>query len=83
MDIVKSIMVQEDTLGYVLRGKTGWATPEGGDIAWFVGWVEKADSPGPFFFANRIQTPDTLSETFGPARRTIALEVLKRVGVLP
>lgn len=83
MDIVKEITMQEDTLGYELHGKTGWAMDNDGSIGWFVGWVEKADSTGPFFFANRIQTRDTLSETFGPARRAIALEVLRRVGVLP
>ncbi len=83
MDIVKEITMQEDTLGYELHGKTGWAMDDNGSIGWFVGWVEKADSTGPFFFANRIQTRDTLSETFGPARRAIALEVLRRVGVLP
>lgn len=83
MNIVKEITLQEDTLGYQLHGKTGWAISASKSIGWFVGWVEKADSTGPFFFANRIQTSDTLSETFGPARRAIALDVLKRVGVLP
>lgn len=83
MDIVKEITLQEDTLGYQLHGKTGWAMGAGGSIGWFVGWVEKADGTGPFFFANRIQTPDKLSETFGPARRAIALEVLRRVGAPP
>lgn len=83
MDIVKSIMVQEDTLGYILRGKTGWATPEGGDIAWFVGWVEKADSTGPYFFANRIRCSDTTNMDFGPARRSTAIELLHALDVLP
>ncbi|MBK9196632.1 MAG: class D beta-lactamase [Flavobacteriales bacterium] len=83
MDIVKDITLQEDTLGYRLHGKTGWAmnAPDG-STGWFVGWVVKADSTGPFYFANRVHTPDTLSETFGPARRAISVEVLKRVGVL-
>lgn len=83
MDIVKDITLQEDTLGYRLHGKTGWAMGSEGSIGWFVGWVEKEDGSGPFVFANRIQTPDTLSETFPAARRAIAIEVLNRVGVLP
>jgi beta-lactamase class D len=83
MDIVKDITLQEDTLGYRLHGKTGWAMGSEGSIGWFVGWVEKEDGSGPFVFANRIQTPDTLSETFPAARRAIAIEVLKRVGGLP
>lgn len=83
MDIVKSIMIQEDTLGHVLRGKTGWATPVGGDIAWFIGWVEKADSTGPFFFANRIHCSDTTNMAFGPARRSTAIDLLHTLDILP
>lgn len=83
MDIVKEISLQEDTLGYALHGKTGWALGGDGSTGWFVGWVEKADSTGPFIFANRVRTPDTLSNTFGPSRRAISLEVLRRVKVMP
>jgi beta-lactamase class D len=83
MDIVKDITIQEDTLGYKLHGKTGWAMGSDGSIGWFVGWVEKADGSGPYIFANRLWTGDTLSGTFGPARRAIAIDVMQRVGVLP
>ncbi len=83
MNIVKNITLQEDTLGYRLHGKTGWADGSDGSIGWFVGWVEKSDGSGPYVFANRVMTRDTLSETFGPARRGISIEVLKRLGVLP
>ena len=83
MDIVKDITQQEDTLGYRLHGKTGWAMGSEGSIGWFVGWVEKDDGSGPYVFANRCMTPDTLSETFGPARRAISVAVLKELGVLP
>ncbi|MCB0780854.1 MAG: class D beta-lactamase, partial [Flavobacteriales bacterium] len=47
MDIVKDITQQEDTLGYRLHGKTGWAMGSEGSIGWFVGWVEKDDGSGP------------------------------------
>jgi beta-lactamase class D len=83
MDIVKDITLQEDTLGYRLHGKTGWAMDSTGNIGWFVGWVEKNDGTGPFVFANRCFTPDTLSTTFATARRAIAIDVLQRTGVLP
>jgi beta-lactamase class D len=83
MDTVKDITLQEDTLGYRLHGKTGWAMGSEGSIGWFVGWVERNDSTGPFVFANRIRTPDTLSTTFAPARRAISIEVLRRTGVIP
>lgn len=83
MDIVKDITLQEDTLGYRLHGKTGWAMGAEGSIGWFVGWVERADGSGPFVFANRCMTPDTLSETFGPARRAISMAALRELGIIP
>lgn len=82
LGIVRDLTLQADTLGYALHGKTGWALGPEGSIGWFVGWVEKRDGSGPFIFANRIQTPDTLSETFPAARRAIAVDVLTRLGVL-
>jgi beta-lactamase class D len=83
MDIVKEIMVNEDTLGYTLRGKTGWATPPGQDIGWFIGWVERADSTGPFFFANRVICTDTTNDRFMNARRGTAIQQLRNLRVLP
>ncbi|MCC7503009.1 MAG: class D beta-lactamase [Flavobacteriales bacterium] len=83
MNIVKEISLQEDTLGYTLYGKTGWALGSDGSTGWFVGWVEKANGTGPYIFANRARTSDTLSTTFGPSRRAISLEVLRRTGVIP
>jgi len=83
MTIVKGIMVREDTLGHVLRAKTGWAMGDEGSMGWYVGWVESDGSTGPFFFANRIFTTDTQSTTFAEARRSIALAVLQEVGAWP
>lgn len=83
MDIVKDITLLEDTLGYRLHGKTGWAMNHAGSMGWFVGWVERDDGSGPYVFANRCMTADTLSETFGPARRAISVAVLQELKVLP
>ena len=83
LDLVKGIMVQGDTLGYVLRGKTGWAMNDEGSIGWYVGWVEKADGSGPYFFVNRIRTTDTLSTTFAAARKDLAMEFMARLGAIP
>lgn len=80
--IVKDIMVREDTLGHVLRAKTGWAIADEGSIGWYVGWVE-APVGGPWFFANRVMTPDTAHATFAGARITITKAVLREVGAWP
>lgn len=83
MDIVRRIMIQEDTLGYVLRGKTGWAQSDSSDLGWFVGWVERADGRGPYFFANRVRCSDTANTRFGPGRKATALTLLRYLEVLP
>jgi beta-lactamase class D len=83
MTIVKGIMVRAEEKGYVLRAKTGWALGDEGSTGWYVGWVETPDSSGPFFFANRIFTPDTQSTTFAEARKTIVMDILGRVGAWP
>lgn len=81
-DLTESIMVRADTLGHVLRAKTGWAMGDAGSTGWFVGWVE-APHRAPYFFANRVSTADTAHATFAEARITIAKAVLKDAGVWP
>lgn len=54
MDIVKKIMIEKDTLDYVIRGKSGWGAKE--DIGWFVGYIEIGENV--YYFANCIQATD-------------------------
>jgi len=57
MDIVKEIMIVNDTLNYVIRGKSGWGEqPDSEDIGWFVGYLETNENT--YYFANCIQTKD-------------------------
>lgn len=81
-NIVKDIMVRADTLAHTMRAKTGWSMGDGGDIGWYVGWVE-APEGGPYFFANRVSTADTAHATFGEARISITMEVLRELGMWP
>jgi beta-lactamase class D len=80
--LTKAIMVREDTLGHVLRAKTGWAEGDQGSIGWYVGWVEAKDRV-PYFFATRISTSDTAHASFGNDRIAITKEVLREAGVWP
>ena len=82
MDIVKGIMVQEETPEHIHRGKTGWADLDGRWIGWYVGWIEPRDGRGPFFFANRLIMEDTTSATFAAARKSIALRALDELGLV-
>jgi beta-lactamase class D len=55
LSIVKNMLVNEQTLDYTLRGKTGLAGLEGGiqpQIGWYVGYLEQNDNT--YFFATNI-----------------------------
>jgi beta-lactamase class D len=77
MDVVKDIMVREQTPDYTLRAKTGWLTSNKPQIGWFVGYLEKDKNV--YFFATNIDInkPDDL-----PARIEITRSSLKDLGLL-
>ncbi len=79
-DIVKSIMVAEETPTYTLRAKTGWGNSGKTDIGWYVGFVTTTDNI--YVFANCIQTDDQKHPNFSSARIEIAREILKDQGIL-
>lgn len=79
-EIVKEIMVEKDTLGYVLRSKTGWGNQEGKEVGWYVGYYETADNV--YFFANCILTEDKESKTFLSARKEIVYLIMKELELL-
>ncbi|MEZ4755289.1 MAG: penicillin-binding transpeptidase domain-containing protein [Flavobacteriales bacterium] len=83
MAVVKDIMIERDTLGHVIRAKTGWAITDTTDIGWYVGWVEVKSGGGPYVFATRLFTTDPKHPTFGAARRTITMELLHELGAWP
>lgn len=78
IDILKRIMVYEQTDKYVIRAKTGWALRVKEQVGWFVGYVEKEDNV--YFFALIIQTPNP-EEGF-VSRKEISFKILKELGVL-
>lgn len=79
MDIVKNIIVLQDTLGYVLRGKTGYGFQDNKDIGWLVGWVEKDGNA--YFYATNIESEKKL-ENFAAARRKITENILRELKIL-
>ena len=72
MDIVKKIMIAKDTLGYVLRAKTGWSESPIESVGWYVGYLETKGHV--YYFATCIQTPDFAK---APARIEITRLILK------
>ncbi len=86
IDIVKSIMIARDTLGYVLRGKSGWGTQNGEEIGWFVGYVEVAGRV--YYFANCVQSDSAAvsdprqAVRFDRSRRGIVYHVLQDMNII-
>ncbi|MGI2904797.1 class D beta-lactamase [Tolypothrix sp. VBCCA 56010] len=77
MDLVKDIMVREQTPDYTLRGKTGWLNSTKPELGWFVGYLEK--NKNVYFFATTI---DMNKATDAPARIEITRRSLKDLGLL-
>ncbi|MEO6166780.1 MAG: class D beta-lactamase [Chitinophagales bacterium] len=88
VNIVKKILVQDDTPGYKLSAKTGWGMMKGEEtgeqelnIGWFVGYVEKGKDV--YFFATNISSPEPAPDNFGAARKEITLKILQELKIVP
>ncbi len=53
---LRRIMVVDSTRDFVLRGKTGWATGDGFDLGWFVGYLE--DTSNTYYIATNVEPLD-------------------------
>ena len=79
-DIVKDILVLEETPAYKLSGKTGGGPiAEATYIGWFVGYLETKGNV--YFFALNMEGPDFAS--IREQRVLITKRILSRLGYLP
>jgi beta-lactamase class D len=79
-DIVKKIMISEQTENYTFRDKTGWTKKNGVDIGWWVGYLQTKDNV--FFFATRLtKKTDENNSNFSKARKEITKAILKELKV--
>lgn len=74
VDIVKNIMIAKNTLGYVVRAKTGWGGQDNKDVGWYIGYLETKDKV--YYFANCIQSADLNNKDFANARIDIVYLIL-------
>ena len=80
MQLVKYIMLVENTPKYKLRAKLGWGIQRDNlNIGWYVGYLEKNNNV--FFFATNIETADP-EDNFGNARIEITKSILKSLKLL-
>lgn len=80
MATVKAMMVAEQTEEHVIRAKTGLVVlPQGENVGWWVGTVERGGRVHVFATVLETTTPD---QTFAPARQGVTRRVLGQLGVL-
>ena len=76
MDLVKDIMINEQTPNYILRGKTGWDVSVTPNLGWYVGYLEQNDNV--YFFATDL---DLDSENAPAARLEVTRLCLQDLGL--
>ena len=77
-DVLKKIMLSDETARYRIYAKTGWATGSPPSVGWYVGYVEANDEV--WVFALNLATRDA---TDLPLRIQIAEDALETVRALP
>jgi beta-lactamase class D len=77
LNIVKDIIINEQTDNYILRGKTGWGSNSGTDIGWYVGYLSVNGNV--YFFANNINIAD---EKDPAARIDIVKDIFRSMDLL-
>ncbi len=76
IDVVKGMMVEEKTAGYILRAKTGWSDAYSPQVGWWVGYVERKDNV--YFFATELD----MKSGDGPKRKEVTRAILKGLGII-
>jgi beta-lactamase class D len=76
-ELLRKLMVVEQTPAYTLRAKTGWAQSTVPQVGWFVGYVEAGEKV--WFFATNIEM---MKPEDGRLRQEITIEALKLKGII-
>ncbi len=76
VESVKTLLVYEKKPQAVIYGKTGWLGPNGTQIGWWVGWVERDGQSYPFALNATIKVQDDAKH-----RIPIALDCLTKLGL--
>lgn len=79
MDIVKEIMIVKDTIGTVVRAKTGTGKQDQKYVGWYLGYVTTKDNV--YYFSNCIQSTDR-NPDFGSARFDIVTAIFDELKLL-
>ncbi len=81
VQLLKKIMILEESSQYTLSGKTGWSIQNEINNGWFVGFLEKGDVT--IFFATNISPKKTFDmDFFGEIRKTVTMEALRAMNFI-
>ncbi len=81
MEIVKQVMITEQTKNYIIRAKTGWTRENGINTGWWVGFVETKQ--GIWYFATLLLQDRQINSTnFGSCRKEITRAVFRDLEVI-
>lgn len=78
MQLVKELMLREQSSDRSVRGKTGWSTFENREVGWYVGYVEKGENV--YFFALNLNAA-VGNQDFVSARVNITNKILKDLNI--
>ena len=77
-ELLKEIMLVEQTDVYSMYAKTGWAVRDDGEHTWYVGYVEVGDQV--WFFATNIEIKSNDDAQY---HKEITRDALKLIGAIP
>ncbi|MDR7128069.1 beta-lactamase class D [Algoriphagus sp. 4150] len=81
MDIVKNVMVAEQTANYTIRAKTGWTRENNINTGWWTGYIET--KKGTYIFATRLLQDRKMNRSdFGSCRKEITKKVFKDLEII-
>ena len=76
VDIVKGIMLIEQSTDYTIHAKTGWTGTEP-QVGWYVGYVDKSDETWLFAMNMRMDRPEQAA-----LRKELTMRSLRALGIL-
>lgn len=80
IDLVKKIMILEQTQDYTLRGKTGWAVMGDKNIGWLVGYLEKEDQV--YAYVLNVESENQDAALFQKSRTEIVHKIFKTLSLI-
>jgi beta-lactamase class D len=79
-NILKDIMIIENTKSYTLSGKTGWGMRNEMDNGWFVGYLETQNKV--YFFATNVEMKNATMDNFPAIRMNATKEAFRKLKLM-